>query len=384
MKKSLLKVAVTTALTVAFAVPAFANSFSDVEKGHWAYDAVESLAQAGVIEGYGDDTFKGDKNVTRYEMAQMIAKALNQDLNGEQKATVEKLAREFSSELNEMGVAIDELKTEQERVKITGDARIRYGATDSGSDDTDFRARVNFDGKINDNLNFNARVSSGNIQYDGTSSGDASVDIANLSFGLLGSENVIGRQDLYVGNGMIMDDTINGLSSEIGGLKVFYGNYSNGDEAADERLYGAEYKTNIFDGLNFNYIKADVDQGNDKEFYGANTAIGIAKNVTFNADYAKENKSGDDAVAYGISFDKLGLSATYKDVEKGAFTKYSTTGGDINNVSFMEDEGFKGMEYKLSREIADNTVLTLAYQDFENQDGTKSDDRTAAYLNVSF
>lgn len=380
MNKKLLKVAVTTALTVAFAVPAFANPFSDVEQGHWAYDAVENLAEAGIIEGYGDDTFKGEQNITRYEMAQMVAKALNQDLNGEQKATVERLAREFSSELNDMGIEIDELKAEQDRLKVTGDARLRFGAVDGQGDDTDFRARVSFDGKINDGLAFNTHISSGNIAYDGENDG-AVIDTANVSFDALGLNNTIGRQDLLVGNGMIIDDTINGVASEIGGLQVFYGNQAS----EKERLYGAQYQADIFKGLNLNYIKADAKEDKeDKEFYGMNTAIGLGKNMTVNAEYAKENKSGDDAVAYGVSFDKLGLSATYKDVEAKAHTSYSATGGDINNISFLGDEGYKGMEYKLSREIADNTMLTVAYQDFENQDGSKKDDRTAAYLNVSF
>ena len=53
-----------------------ADSFSDVPRGHWAYDAVEQLAEKGIINGYADSTFRGDKTVTRYEMAQMIAQAL--------------------------------------------------------------------------------------------------------------------------------------------------------------------------------------------------------------------------------------------------------------------------------------------------------------------
>lgn len=378
MNKKLLTMAITTALAVTFSVPALANPFSDVDKDHWAYEAVAGLAEAGVIEGYADNTFQGDNNITRYEMAQMVAKAMDQDLDGRQKATVEKLAREFSAELNDMGVAIDEIKTEQDRLKISGDARLRYGAINNAGDDTDFRVRVNLDGKINDNLGFSTRVSSGDVSYDGNNNG-IELDLANVKFGVLGADNTIGRQDLFVGNGMIIDDTITGVASELGPVKVFYGNQT--DE--DERLLGAEIKTDIFDGLNFNYIKADVDNGDDKEFYGANTAIGIAKNVTFNAEYAKEDKSGDDALAYGVSFDKLGLSATYRDVEKGASTNYSSLAGDIHGVSFL-NEGFKGMEYKLTREIADNTMFTLAYQDFKTQDGAKKEDRAAAYLNVEF
>lgn len=380
MKNKVLKAAITSALTIAFAVPAFANPFSDVEQGHWAYDAVENLAAAGVIEGYGDNTFKGDKNITRYEMAQMVAKAMGHDLNGEQKATVEKLAVEFSDELKNMGIAIDDVKAEQERVKISGDARLRYATTDANGDDTDYRARIAVDGKINDNLNFNTRVTSGNIGYDGKAEG-IKLDTANVGFNALGLENTLGRQDLLIGTGMIMDDTITGLSSEIGGLKVFVGNYNEDDNK--ERVYGAELKTGIFDGLNLNYMKADDQNGGqDKAFYGVDTKIGISKNVSLVADYAKEDKSGDDAFAYGVNFDKLGLSVMHKDVEAGAHTNYTGVTG-LNDVSFL-NEGYKGMEYKLTREVADNTVLTVAYQDFKNQAGNKKDDRTSAMLNVNF
>ena len=77
MKKMMLA-ALTGAIVMGTAGTTFAasNPFSDVPAGHWAYDAVAQLAQDGVIDGYGDNTFQGDKNITRYEMAQMVAKAM--------------------------------------------------------------------------------------------------------------------------------------------------------------------------------------------------------------------------------------------------------------------------------------------------------------------
>ena len=42
---------------------AAANPFSDVPRDHWAYDAVTQLAADGVVEGYGDGTFRGDRNI---------------------------------------------------------------------------------------------------------------------------------------------------------------------------------------------------------------------------------------------------------------------------------------------------------------------------------
>ena len=74
MKKSLV-LAMAMALGVTASAYA-ANPFSDVPAGHWAYDSISKLAAAGVIDGYGDATFGGDKLMTRYEMAQITAKAM--------------------------------------------------------------------------------------------------------------------------------------------------------------------------------------------------------------------------------------------------------------------------------------------------------------------
>ena len=93
MKKTL-SAALTTALVIGAASTTFAaaNPFADVPADHWAYDAVSQLAADGVIEGYGDSTFKGNRNITRYEMAQMVAKAKAKNTNGADKALVDKLA----------------------------------------------------------------------------------------------------------------------------------------------------------------------------------------------------------------------------------------------------------------------------------------------------
>ena len=102
MKKSMVA-ALTAAMVMGAASTTFAaaNPFSDVPAGHWAYDAVSQLAQDGIVDGYGDQTFQGDKNITRYEMAQMVAKAMAKansgaKVSGADKAALDKLAAEFS------------------------------------------------------------------------------------------------------------------------------------------------------------------------------------------------------------------------------------------------------------------------------------------------
>ena len=79
MKKTLL-----LAMTIAMGITASAyaaNPFSDVPAGHWAYDAVNKLAAEGVVEGYPDGTYGGDRLMTRYEMAQITAKAMAKGAN---------------------------------------------------------------------------------------------------------------------------------------------------------------------------------------------------------------------------------------------------------------------------------------------------------------
>jgi hypothetical protein len=137
MKKTLVS-ALTTALVVGAASTTFAaaNPFSDVPADHWAYDAVSQLAADGVIEGYGDTTFRGNQNITRYEMAQMIAKAMAKtDVSAADKALIDKLAAEFSDELNNLGVRVSNLERNADKVKWNGEARYTYKSTTEMSDD---------------------------------------------------------------------------------------------------------------------------------------------------------------------------------------------------------------------------------------------------------
>lgn len=65
------------ALILAVAVPAMAGPFSDVPATHWAYDALQKLSSTGIITGYPDGTFKGKKTLSRYEIAVVTARILD-------------------------------------------------------------------------------------------------------------------------------------------------------------------------------------------------------------------------------------------------------------------------------------------------------------------
>lgn len=129
MKKKHILAAALSALVVTSANSCFAaaNPFSDVPADHWAYDAVSQLARDGVIEGYGDSTFQGNKKITRYEMAQMIAKAMaKQDVSSTDKALIDKLSSEFSDELDNLGVRVANLERSSDNVKWSGSFMQKY------------------------------------------------------------------------------------------------------------------------------------------------------------------------------------------------------------------------------------------------------------------
>lgn len=387
MKKRLLKTAVLGALAVSVAVPAFAaeanEPFGDVPTGHWAYDAVMSLQDAGLVEGYEDGSFGGDRQMTRYEMAKIVDELRSRtDVSEEHKALIDDLAAEFLGEIDSLHSEVDEIKEEQDRITISGDTRVRYAAIDDNGDKTDYRARVNVDANISDDLTFNARLATGDTPHNEGGAGII-LDTANVGTSILGIDTTIGRQDLLLGTGLMIDDTFNGIAAEKGGFKAFYGKYDGTDKSGDEykdTLFGAEYKTTLGTAdIALDYMKAD---DTDREFYGANTEIGLGDNFAVNAEFLKENESGDKAFGYGISHKKSGLSAKYRDVEKGAFTDFSTTAYDLNTASF--NDGFKGMEYAFTRDVSDHAQFNLVYQDFEKQDGTKLDGRTAASIDIRF
>lgn len=90
------------------------NAFSDVTPDDWSYKAVSQLADEGVIDGYPDGTFKGNKNITRYEMGQIVARLMAKEdtLTADQKATLDKLSTDYAGELDNLGVRVDKLENQ--------------------------------------------------------------------------------------------------------------------------------------------------------------------------------------------------------------------------------------------------------------------------------
>lgn len=112
MKLNKKALAILAGLTVGMSTTAFAataDSFTDVPKDHWSYEALDYLAKEGVIEGMGDNTFQGGRAMTRYEVASIVAKAMQKnDLNFGDKTVLDKLAAEYAGEIDTLKKQVDQ------------------------------------------------------------------------------------------------------------------------------------------------------------------------------------------------------------------------------------------------------------------------------------
>lgn len=166
-RKFVASLAAAMVLGIAGTSFAATNPFTDVPAEHWAYASVLSLSQAGLVDGYGDATYKGDKTMTRYEMAQMVAKAMahSDKADAKQKAVISKLAVEFASELEGLNVRVGTLEKNQPNFKITGSSDIRYSNKDfetaanaNKGTSGDYRFRLDGTAKVDDKTTIGVRL----------------------------------------------------------------------------------------------------------------------------------------------------------------------------------------------------------------------------------
>ena len=224
MKKSIAAV-LSAAMLTAMSTSTFAaaNPFSDVPSDSWAYDAISQLAKDGVIEGYGDNTFKGDKAITRYEMAQMVAKAMaKQDVSAQDKNLIDKLQSEFSTELNNLGVRVAKLERNADAVKFSGYAYVREQHQSINKKRTGVNKDTNTDrvlldlmatARVNDNWKV---VSETNTFSDMNTDGiENDMDLYFVSIFAQGdyghNQYQFGRMDTYTNDfGLIMHNSLSG------------------------------------------------------------------------------------------------------------------------------------------------------------------------------
>lgn len=143
-------------LSTAIVAFAAAQPFVDVPANSWAYKAIAQLAKDGIIDGYGDGTFHGDKLISRYEMAVIVSKTMEKEdeANVQDKELIGKLVTEFAAELNDLGVRVTKVEAKQGNIKFTADARLRFVDQDNNYQKWGERFRLSGSGDINDNVSF--------------------------------------------------------------------------------------------------------------------------------------------------------------------------------------------------------------------------------------
>ena len=401
MKKQLAAIFAATAVlgvTTAFA----ANPFSDVTPDSWAYQAVSQLANAGIVNGYPDGTFKGQNNITRYEMAQMVAKAMaNQDrANAEQQAMINRLADEFSNELNNLGVRVARLEDRVGNVKVTGDARLRYQDAEHAKSKFDARARVQFNAKVNDRTDAVVRLTSGNFELGNSTTGgnaNATIDRAyvNHKFGERVSLKA-GRFGQVVGGGLAFDGTFDGAQFNAGNDKVnaqvAYGYMVSGDAAG---LTKEENVTDLIVNVNgkvgkhamvggfYDRINQDDDVRN---VYGFNADANFDKiwvgGEWLKASSLEESQAWTAGVGYG-NYDikkqgTWGVKGQYFNAKENAPIIDTT----YNHIYTTDAKGWMAtVDYALQN----NVGLTANYGfDWKDQNGNDKADFYRADLNYKF
>ena len=412
MKKSLV-LAMAMALGVTASAYA-ANPFSDVPAGHWAYDAVNKLAAEGVVDGYPDGTYGGDKLMTRYEMAQIVAKAMAKGAN------VDKLAAEFADELDSLGVRVANLEKKADNVKITGEIRYHYADHDAdgvsgNGNENKLRTRLWVNGQVNEDWSYTG-------MFENTQNFDNSVsEEEDLYFqrayvnGKLGGVKVqAGRYNLKLADGNVYDTRFDGVQASYGKdvkLTAGYGKATPssvkyqkdvagwGQEKSSDEAYYVDLSGKIGKlGLEAGYYSfADlqvvnkdndpiVGKEDDMDIWTVGASYAFDKNVALKARYlqGEDEFSTHNDTYHGFDDDGYVVTATYKGAkasEPGSWglvanyydqgmTTYMdhTMNGLADNVM-----GFKGYSVFANYTFAKNIVGQVEWYDLEEKEGGERD-----------
>ena len=392
MKKSLV-LAMAMALGVTASAYA-ANPFSDVPAGHWAYDAVNKLAAEGVVDGYPDGTYGGDKLMTRYEMAQIVAKAMAKGAN------VDKLAAEFADELDSLGVRVANLEKKADNVKVTGEIRYSYRDVDTDAAGHDgheglWRSRLWVNGQINEDWSYTGMFE--NNQDFGNKTGDEKIDFARAYV-----EGRVGGLDVVAGRYNEVTFTGNILDANMDMAKVSYGDKIKVSAAAgkaydsvevndetmldsDDRIYIGTLEAALGDvDAYVAYFKTNSNM--DKEIWNVGASYGFG-DFTLSAEYMRGDKeyynAGKDGwwadLAWkGAEADQpgsYGIHAGYYDQSPSAYINPTT------DAEYFAD-GYKGWNVGVSYTFAKNIVGMVNYWDMESQ--TTNEDAQTIFSELYF
>ena len=413
MKKTLVS-ALSAALVIGAASTTFAaaNPFSDVPRDHWAYDAVTQLAADGVVEGYGDGTYRGDRNITRYEMAQMTAKAMAKgDMSASDRALVDRLAAEFADELNNLGVRVSNLEKHADMVKWEGVLEYTYTSSRFDHPYRDVksgknRKKVNSDNllfrleptaEVNDHWSVHARLdaetkmnkdAAWDISEDKASSDDkvslkrawAEGDYTNFNV-KFGKLEMLSAEAYAKPGAIVLDREFSGAEVSFGKdlqVKLQAGRMNGGDELGNDpaaNYQGAElqYNGRFTAGVGYYRLNSEgfapmlKDRKHTMQIWGLNAAYRFDKNSFLSAAYAH---SKDFRMVRADSMPNKSYQVTYEykgaePEDKGSWGAYVSyrqlAGASVAPTGDGAMEGTRGIEIGTNYTLLPNVVLSAKY-----------------------
>jgi len=290
-----------------FAAP---SAYSDVPKEHWAYQSITKLAKAGIIEGYGDGTYNGNKTLTRYEMATVVANAMTKEeqVDAATKAEIEKLKAEFGTELDKLGVRMDGMEKKVNKLgNIEFHVWTRY-LTDTernvkagnSTTNTQIRYGLMMKSQLDENAWAFSKIGTTDTTNETTNSNTISIQQAYLRL-KSGEWNFnIGRQGdnashpaNFINTGMLWMS-----SSNWDGVSTYTG-------TADNHFYAGILQRSFPGGI----TKVDgttlAGSALTRKFYIVDTARDLTPNFNLRAAYVKDTgvRNGSDSV---IDFKSIG------------------------------------------------------------------------------
>ena len=355
---------------------------------------------------------------TRYEMAQIVAKAMAKGAN------VDKLAAEFADELDSLGVRVANLEKKADNVKITGQIRASYRDADDKGHDGRLRTRLFVNGTINEDWTYTGRFE--NNQYfdgkdaDGVSYGNKGEDDVKFNWAYVtgrvgGVKMEAGRQDFTYAD--VVDVRGDGVKLAYGDDVKVTGWAFKGSEDLDMDAVDEKTKLAISDGdrvyvagveagfgavdTAVRYYRADTVA--DNEIVEVALSGEIAKDLTLrgswfngtinNATEAKVNNGSADTNGWlvGLSYagakasepGTWGVYATYSDRPMATyllptnFSGYAVPFDDIDT-----GDGYEGYEVGANVTLAKNIVAGVKYFDYDSREG--NDDSQTLWSEVIF
>lgn len=342
-----------------------ADSFSDVPQGHWAYDALDFLAKDGVIEGMGDGTFQGNRTMTRYEMASIVAKAMQKGgLGIGDQAVLDKLAAEYGNELatlkkqtDQNTKDIDELKKGiAGKLSVDGFVRLQYdhdaydnvkeGSSKLNRGNNRFYMNINGAYKVNDNWKAKFQIEKNSFYNDGH-------DHENES-GTWEDDQTKTRAKRWSGHdGNIQRIWVEGNDPRTGGWisigrawrglgqqNVLFGTESDGLQ------FGMPIKGTNLTGSGFWF--SSTGAGTHESWYGLGTWGNVGHSAGINLAYAQNSKDKgktyDQDTGYldtwdtkTVEYDKAYVLSGWLDLAKNVrfLTDYAKTNADYQNNSLF-------------------------------------------------